>query len=274
LKEATVIYKQRHHAIVEIKALFQGTFYMQMPWYTHESLNRWVRGDHRPDWRQVRSVLLDALLGLAHLHYNGVMHGDVKPANILVDGRERGRLSDFDISLDTKERTSAARIIRKTTTTMRVTALGMTSDFAEPELQASGQATKHTDMFAYGQTVTCLQDHCEPGEEVVAPGHGQARGQTASLITILTSTDPKARLVAKDGMCWPFFSILKDMRVKATSTCLLCEMNGEDDAKDSDAGIECSQGHFHCSQCVSTLTKDLLKIESRGKCAAREGQVM
>ena len=99
LKEATVIYKQRHHAIVEIMALFQGTdsntFYMQMPWYTHGSLDTWVLGDQRPDWPQVRSVLLDALLGLAHLHYNGVMHGDVKPANILVNCRERGRLSDL-----------------------------------------------------------------------------------------------------------------------------------------------------------------------------------
>jgi len=94
------------------------------------------------------------------------------------------------------------------------------------------------------------------------------------LVAILTSTDPKARRVAKDSMCWPFFSILKDVRVKATSKCLLCEMNGEDGAKDSDAGIECSQGHFHCGQCVSMLTKNLLKIESRGKCAAREGQVM
>ena len=67
----------------------------------------------------------------------------------------------------------AARIIRKTTTTMRATALSMTSDFAAPKVQASGQATKHTDMFAYGKTVSCLQDHCEPGEEVLAAGHSQ-----------------------------------------------------------------------------------------------------
>ena len=32
---------------------------------------------------------LDALLGLAHLHDNGVIHSDVKPQNILID-RERG----------------------------------------------------------------------------------------------------------------------------------------------------------------------------------------
>ena len=60
LKEATVICKQRHHAIVEITALFQGTnsetFYMQMPWYTNGALDQWVCGNQRPTWSQVRSV--------------------------------------------------------------------------------------------------------------------------------------------------------------------------------------------------------------------------
>ena len=117
-----------------MKALFQdfdGTsFYIQMPWYEHGSLDEWVRGDQRPGWPQVRSVLQDALVGLAHLHDNGVLHCDVKPANILVDSRERGRLGDFDISIDTNTRTSAANI----STTMRATAVGMTVDFAAPEL--------------------------------------------------------------------------------------------------------------------------------------------
>jgi len=283
LTEANTIHKQRHHAIIEIKALFQGTspyswlsfdtVCLQMPWYAHGSLDKWVSGDERPDWRQVRSVLFDALLGLAHLHHNGVIHGDVKPANILVDGRERGRLADFDISIDRKERTSAARIISKTTITMRAAALG-TPDFAAPELRSSGEATKHTDMFAYGMTVSCLHDHCEPGGDVLTASHGQAQGQTALLVAILTSTDPKTRLPAKDGICWPFFSMLKDVRVKATSTCLFCEMNGEDGVKDRDAGIQCEQGHFHCAQCVLTLTKDLLKIENSWRLAQHEGQVM
>jgi len=50
-------------------------------------------------------VLLDALVFM-HLHENGILHGDIKPPNILVDDRERGRLSDFDISIDTKEHIS------------------------------------------------------------------------------------------------------------------------------------------------------------------------
>ena len=71
LKEAAVVYRQRHPAIIQIEALFQDAgsncFYLQMPWYEHGSLNLWVAGDQRPDWPQVRSVLLDALAGLMNL---------------------------------------------------------------------------------------------------------------------------------------------------------------------------------------------------------------
>jgi serine/threonine protein kinase len=209
-KEAGIIYRHRHLNIVEIKALFLVTgdtgntfFYMQMPWYTNRSVDKWVCGDQRPGWVKVRSVLLDALIGLAHLHESGILHGDVKPPNILVDDRERGRLADFDISIDTKERTSARAIM---TMTMRATALGMTIDFAAPELKTSNQATKHTDMFAYGKTVQCLQVHCEPGAQEAF--HDNARGQTAALVKDLTLDDPKSRPAAKHVIeRSPFFTI-------------------------------------------------------------------
>ena len=275
MKEATVIYKQRHHAIVEIMALFQGTdsntFYMQMPWYTHGSLDTWVLGDQRPYWPQVRSVLLNALLGLAHLHHNGVIHSDVKPANILVDDRQRGRLSDFDISIDTREHTSTARIIRKTSTTMRATALGMTTDFAAPELQTSGQATKQTDMFAYGKTVQDVQGRCEPDAHAAG---GEVRGHTAELVTALISVDPKTRPSANHTMRFIFSTILREVGKKVARMCLVCESSGDDAVKDSDAGIECSEGRFHCGPCVSKLVQGVLQIEYSGTRALQDSQIM
>jgi hypothetical protein len=277
-KEAAIVYQHRHLNIVEIKALFLGigntsdtnTFYMQMPWYKHGSVDQWVFGDQRPGWVKVRSVLLDALLGLAHLHENGILHGDVKPPNILVDDRERGRLADFDISIDTKERTSGRVIAREMT--MCATALGMTFDFAAPELQSSKQATKHTDMFAYGKTVHCLQGHCEPGPQ--EDFYDKARGHTAALVEDLTLEDPKRRSSAKHVIeRSPFFAILNDVRMRASKVCLLCDMNGDEWNKDADAGIECSEGHFHCGSCVANLVRDLLKVENKGKHARLKGEV-
>ena len=151
LKEVAIFYRQRHPSIVGIKTLFQGSgenksnFYVQMPWYQNGPLDKWVDSDQGPKWPKVRNVLLDALLGLAHLHDNGIIHSDVKPQNILIDSRERGCLADFDISIDTKVRTSAAHI--NANTTMRGTQDAWTAGFA-PELVSSRQATRHTDIFA------------------------------------------------------------------------------------------------------------------------------
>ena len=62
--------------------------------------------------------------GTVHLHAHGVIHGDVKPANILVNALERGLLADFDISIDTKSRTSAAHVTRKSKQTCSSTITG------------------------------------------------------------------------------------------------------------------------------------------------------
>ena len=43
---------------------------------------------------------------LVHLHSYGVIHGDVKPQNILIGEDGRSRLADFDLSADTATRTS------------------------------------------------------------------------------------------------------------------------------------------------------------------------
>jgi len=48
----------------------------------------------------VRTVMQDVVSALAHLHVKGIVHADVKPANILVGPDERGKLADFDISVD------------------------------------------------------------------------------------------------------------------------------------------------------------------------------
>jgi len=270
LKEAAIIYRQRHPAIVEIKALFQGedknSFYLQMPWYQHKSLDKWVDSDQRPKWPKVRSVLLDALLGLAHLHDHGVIHSDVKPQNILVDSRERGCLADFDISIDTNARTSAAHI--NANTTMRGTQDAWTAGFAAPELISSRQATRNTDIFAYGKTVHAVESRCEPDD-----GADMGRGQTAELISALTSHEPESRPPAKDAMQTPFFAVLKDVSTKLTQTCAFCEINGDDAVYGADEGIRCSEGHFHCGSCLMRITKDLLKVENQSQLAQREAQV-
>ena len=103
------------------------------------------------------------------------------------------------------------------------------------------------------------------------------RGQTAELISAMTSPDPESRPPAKDAMQMPFFAVLKDVSTKVTQTCAFCEMSDDDVPHyvyGVDEGIQCSQGHFHCGSCLARLTKDLLKVENQSQLAQREAQVM
>ena len=50
------------------------------------------------DLDQLRAVLINCLSGLAFLHSNRVIHGDVKPSNILVGTQNRVKLGDFGLA--------------------------------------------------------------------------------------------------------------------------------------------------------------------------------
>ena len=250
--------------------------------YDKGTLEEWATAaEARPPWTQVRSVLLDALLGLCHLHGNAVIHGDVKPQNILVDGRERGCLADFDISVDTKDRTSAARITSKARLTIRATAQGWSADYAAPELKELMEATRHTDMFAFGRTVEAVRRQCEPGpgdaasepDQAAPRVNEQARGQAAALIEALTAPSPGDRPSAEAAAQHPFFTILKAACQRVSKTCLLCELQDDDGVKDAASGAACSEGHFHCASCVSELAERFLGVGNLPQLKEREGHL-
>lgn len=77
-------------------------------------------------------------------HEVGVLHRDVKPANVLVDRRGRARLADFGIA-----RVAGAQ----TTTDGAVTG---TIAYLAPEVLGGGRATAASDVWALGLTLAAL----------------------------------------------------------------------------------------------------------------------
>lgn len=65
---------------------------------TGGSLTRWLTSGARPSQEQVRQVGLQVADTLAALHAAGLLHRDVKPANILIDGAGRFRLGDLGLA--------------------------------------------------------------------------------------------------------------------------------------------------------------------------------
>lgn len=253
LHEAAILTRARHPHIVEICALFADTeahgFFIQMPFYESGSLDRWFR-DQKPDDLSVRRVLAQVVMALAHLHGLGIVHADVKPGNILMDGRGVARLGDFDMSADSSTRTSVARAHAT------MTQVGYTQGYAAPELLRTG-ASAATDMYALGATLA----------EVTSRSPERDR-----LLLQLQVPDPEARPTADQVLRDPFFTPAFEWVKDERRSCCICL----EDGVHLEAGLECGrtdgQPHFVCAECLEGHVQATVGQELRLRQAA-EGRV-
>ena len=141
------------------------------------------------------TTLADAL---AHVHANGVVHRDVKPGNVLLDGDGRAQLTDFGI----------ARLVDAT----RVTATGLvvgTAAYMAPEQVRGEVVGPPADIYALGlvllEAVTGRREF-EGGalESAIARLHrspvvpASVPEPLASMVRRMTATDPADRPAAPD----------------------------------------------------------------------------
>jgi eukaryotic-like serine/threonine-protein kinase len=86
--------------------------------------------------------LSEAAAGLTHAHERGVIHRDVKPHNILLDGNGRPKISDFGI----------ARALDATHATRTGSYLG-TALYSPPEQLKGEKVTPKSDVYSLGATL-------------------------------------------------------------------------------------------------------------------------
>ena len=106
------------------------------------SLTRWMTQDPRPSQRRVRDVGVRIADALSAAHLLGVLHRDVKPANILIDAYNNAGLADFGL---------AALIDPDTPLSETVEAI--TPAYAPPEVFGKRGLTEYADVYSLAATL-------------------------------------------------------------------------------------------------------------------------
>lgn len=145
-----------------------SAFYLLYDWHAGESLQHMLDRQHRPGVAQCIAMATQAAKALGHLHRQGVIHRDVKPANLHQGEDGVLRLLDLGVALSGREPASARALHAGTPSFInpeqwgfRLRGGGVDTD---AELEA---ADARSDLFALGVTLYQLLTGKLPYGEVL-----------------------------------------------------------------------------------------------------------
>ena len=196
-RELSRMHQLQHPCVMEIEAMFideeRSSFFVQMPFCRGGPVHVFVRdciSAGETDGSSIRVLLQRVVQGIEYLHARGVIHADVKPANILVDEHGCPRLTDFETSRSSSTATSLSKG-------------GGTLEFMAPELRRDGatEPTTMSDAFALGKTLDSVRSEMTSLRADVA-------GLEAldNLISQLVHEEASERPTAAEALHHPYFT--------------------------------------------------------------------
>ncbi len=119
--------------------LADGHPYLVMKYCSGGSLTSWLRPDNRQSVERICFVGLRIAEALVAAHEQGMLHRDVKPANILIDSYGNPGLADFGLTALEPGST-----------------IGLTVAYAPPEVILGGQPSEFGDVYQLAATLYAL----------------------------------------------------------------------------------------------------------------------
>jgi serine/threonine-protein kinase len=158
-REAGAAARVNHTNVVPVLATGEhdGVPYLAQQFITGGSLEDKIKRETRLDLRVTVDLCTQVADGLDALHAEGLIHRDVKPGNILLDGNGKAFITDFGLMKDRE-----ASVL-----TRPGQALG-SMDYMAPEQIRGEEVTAQSDVYALG----CVMIECLTGQPPFADRQG------------------------------------------------------------------------------------------------------
>lgn len=143
LEEAKSIWDLRHFGIPNIRDIIKlddGSLAIVMSYIPGPTLGEIIDKHQKLDPEHVAWITERCINILKYLHYHGVVHGDIKPANIIVQGDNHSVvLVDYGLSITRPSKNSSSK--------------GYTPLFASPEQISGTPLLPESDFYGLGVTM-------------------------------------------------------------------------------------------------------------------------
>ncbi|MEA2436076.1 MAG: serine/threonine kinase PknH, partial [Thermoleophilaceae bacterium] len=158
-REAGAAARVAHPNVVPVvdRGEHQGVPYLAQKFITGGSLEQKIKRETRLDLNEAVDLCTQVADGLDAMHAEGLIHRDVKPANILLDGEGRAYITDFGLMKDRE-----ASVL-----TRPGQALG-SMDYMAPEQIRGEGVSAQSDVYALG----CVMIECLTGKPPFADRQG------------------------------------------------------------------------------------------------------
>jgi serine/threonine protein kinase/serine/threonine protein phosphatase PrpC len=117
-------------------------FYIVTEFIDGQTLSQWMTDHPRPDLREVRGLIEQIAEGLQAFHRLEMLHQDIRPDNVMIDGTGTVKIIDFGS-------TRVAGIAEITGSTRQEAMLG-TEQYSAPEYFLGEQGSPASDIFSLG----------------------------------------------------------------------------------------------------------------------------
>jgi serine/threonine protein kinase len=144
-REAQLLASLNHPNIAKVfdGGEHEGHIYISMEWIDGSTLGDYLKNKNISKNKKL-NMFIDICSALEHAHSRNIIHGDIKPSNIIIDEIGRAKLIDFNLFIKTNTGSDIEGIS------------AFTSEYSSPEQLESKELTQSIDIYSAGKLLEAL----------------------------------------------------------------------------------------------------------------------